>query len=463
MAGPCRDGGVGGLIAVGDPRGLVETASALADGSATSAELVDRCLAEIAVYDGRLGAFVTVFEARARAAARERDAERAAGVVRGPLHGVPVAVKDLFDVAGAVTGAGSVKLVGNVATADAVVVARLRAAGAVVVGKTRTHEFAYGVTTPGTSNPWDLGRIAGGSSGGSAAAVAAGLVPLALGTDTAGSIRIPAALCGVVGLKPTLGLVPTGGVWPLSWSCDHAGPIVPDVGDAVLALGALAGNPMAAPADLGREPRLGWLTGEAVERVHPGVAAAMAALRARLEDAGAVIDEVELPLAAARAAVGAMVVPEMAAAHERLLAETGEGGYSEGMLAAIRIGQSTLAGEYLRGLRFRARFTTLVEELLAGRDALVLPTVPVPAPATGQATVSVGGNETAVRTALTALPGAFNCSGSPVLSLPAGLSDGLPVGASLVGRVGADRELLQVAEAVQAVAPVMGRPAVYAG
>ena len=146
MAGARRSGGVGALIAVGDPRGLVETASALADGSCTSAELVDRCLAEIAVNDGRLGAFVTVFEARARAAARERDAERAAGVVRGPLHGVPVAVKDLFDVAGAVTQAGSPKLLTNVATADAVAVARLRAAGAVVVGKTRTHEFAYGVT-----------------------------------------------------------------------------------------------------------------------------------------------------------------------------------------------------------------------------------------------------------------------------------------------------------------------------
>ncbi|HEV8648982.1 MAG TPA: amidase [Actinomycetes bacterium] len=196
--------------------GLVEAAVLVRDGDLTSVALVERVLGRIEAADGRLGAFVSVLAGQALGEAAARDAERARGRLRGPLHGVPVAVKDLVDVTGAVTGAGSPKLAANLADADAEVVARLRGAGAVVVGKTRTHEFAYGVHTPGTTNPWDPERIAGGSSGGSAAAVAAGLVPLAVGSDTAGSIRIPAACCGVVGLKPTHGAVPATGVWPLA-------------------------------------------------------------------------------------------------------------------------------------------------------------------------------------------------------------------------------------------------------
>ena len=198
-----------------------------------------------------MGAFVVVLAEQARAEAGERDAERRRGVVAGPLHGVPVAVKDLIDVAGVVAGAGSPKLAGNLARRDAEVVAGLRAAGAVVVGKTRTHEFAYGVVTPGTVNPWDPERIAGGSSGGSAAAVAAGLVPAALGSDTAGSIRIPASCCGIVGLKPTWGRVPATGVWPLSWSCDHVGPMAATVADVALLDEVLAAEP---PGTGGDEP-----------------------------------------------------------------------------------------------------------------------------------------------------------------------------------------------------------------
>jgi Asp-tRNA(Asn)/Glu-tRNA(Gln) amidotransferase A subunit family amidase len=201
---------------VGEPAGLVEQARLVREGTASSTELVRAALARIEALDGRVGAFVTPLADRATAEAAARDLQRHRGAALGPLHGVPVAVKDLVDVAGTVTGAGSPKLAGNLAVRDAEVVTRLRAAGAVVVGKTRTHEFAYGVLTPGTANPWDQTRIAGGSSGGSAAAVAAGMVAAAVGTDTAGSVRIPAACCGVVGFKPTLGRVPTAGVWPLS-------------------------------------------------------------------------------------------------------------------------------------------------------------------------------------------------------------------------------------------------------
>lgn len=447
------------------PAGLAEQARMVREGEVRSVELVERALERIAALDSELGAFVLVLGDQARAEAAERDHERRQGRAGGALHGVPVAVKDLIDVEGVVTGAGSVKLAGNRAGRDAEVVARLRDAGAVVVGKTRTHEFAYGVTTPGTANPWDPERTAGGSSGGSAAAVAAGLVAGALGSDTAGSIRIPSSCCGVVGLKPTWGRVPATGVWPLSWSCDHVGPIAATVADVALLDEVLAAEPgrEAGPgADHSTSPRIGRVVGDDLGPVDPAVAGVMDELCRRMEAAGATVDEVVLPLQAARGAVAAIVLAEAAAAHVRLLAETGEDGYSRAMLAMIRIGRSALAGEYLTGLRYRGRFVAEVEGLLAGRDALLLPTLPCAAPPAGERTVTIAGTRVGVQAALTRLPGPFNCSGSPVLSLPAGQVGGLPVGASLVGRIGGDRALLSLAARVEVVAPDIGRPAVHA-
>jgi len=434
--------------------------------AASSVEQVEEALGRIEALDGQLGAFVTVLAEQARVEASRRDAERAEGRVRGPLHGVPVAVKDLIDVAGVVTGAGSAKLAGNRAARDAPVVARLREAGAVIIGKTRTHEFAYGVLTPGTVNPWDPTRIAGGSSGGSAAAVAAGLVRFAVGTDTAGSIRIPAACCGVVGFKPTYGTVPTKGIWPLSWSCDHAGPIAGSCADAALLFSVLSGRPAAAleaDAEAARRPlRFGRLAGDGLGIVDPAVAAAVDRVCSELEAAGASVDQVELPLPAARAAVAAIVLPELAAAHDGLLAATGQAGYGERVLTGIRIGQRSLASEYLMGLRYRGRFVALVEELLEDRDALLLPTLPVVAPKTGERLLTLGdGSQEGVQAALTALPGVFNCAGSPVLSLPAGRVDGLPVGVSLVGRLGADGALLRVGALVESTVTPLGPPVIH--
>ncbi len=474
----------GGAEAGPGTAGLFEQARMVREGEVSSLELVERALERIAELDGVLGAFVLVLGDQARAEAAERDAQRRRGRADGPLHGVPVAVKDLIDLDGVVTGAGSPKLAGNRAGRDAEVVARLRAAGAVVVGKTRTHEFAYGVTTPGTVNPWDPERIAGGSSGGSAAAVAAGLVAGALGSDTAGSIRIPSSCCGVVGLKPTWGRVPATGVWPLSWSCDHVGPIAATVADVALLDAVLTGAATTGAVDSQRHrsaasagaPRIGRIVGPDLDPVDPAVTAVVDELCRRLEAAGAVVDEVRLPLQAARGAVAAIVLAEAAEVHARLLAETGEDGYSRAMLAMIRIGRSALAGEYLAGLRYRGRFVAEVEGLLAGRDALLLPTLPCPAPLVSERTVTVAGTRVGVQAALTRLPGPFNCSGSPVLSLPAGLgrptgaplrgspdpSVGLPVGVSLAGRIGGDRELLAVGAFAEAVAPDTGRPAIPA-
>jgi aspartyl-tRNA(Asn)/glutamyl-tRNA(Gln) amidotransferase subunit A len=213
-----------------------------------------------------------------------------------------------------------------------------------------------------------------------------------------------------------------------------------------------------------RGPRIGRLVGGDLEPVDPAVTAAVDALCRRLEGAGAVVDEVELPLAAARGAVATIVLAEGAAAHRPLLEETGEDGYSQAMLAMIRIGVSALAGEYLTGLRYRGRFAAEVEGRLAGRDALLLPTLPCVAPKTGQPTVALGGAEVGVQAALTRLPGPFNCSGSPVLSLPAGPvgPGGLPMGVSLVGRIGGDRALLALAAWVEGVAGPAGAPVVSA-
>ena len=445
---------------------LVEQARMVRDGEVTSVELVERALERIAALDPQVGAFVLLLGDQALAEAAERDLERRCGWASGALGGVPVAVKDLIDIQGAVTGAGSVKLASNQAARDAEVVTRLRAAGAVVVGKTRTHEFAYGVTTPGTVNPWDPERIAGGSSGGSAAAVAAGLVAGALGSDTAGSIRIPASCCGVVGLKPTWGRVPATGVWPLSWSCDHVGPIAGSVADVALLDQVLTAAPPS-PGPEPSRPRIGRLVGDDLDPVDPQVTEVVDKLCRRLEAAGATVDQVSLPLKAARGAVGSIVLAEAAQAHARLLAETGEDGYSRAMLSMIRIGSSALAGEYLTGLRYRGRFVAAVEGLLAGRDALLLPTLPCVAPLTRERTLTIAGTKVGVQAALTRLPGVFNCSGSPVLSLPAGLarpagapSGGLPVGVSLVGRIGGDRDLLALGAWVEALAPDVGRPVI---
>jgi Asp-tRNA(Asn)/Glu-tRNA(Gln) amidotransferase A subunit family amidase len=254
-------------------------------------------------------------------------------------------------------------------------------------------------------------------------------------------------------------------VWPLSWSCDHVGPIAGDVADAALLFAVMAGDPAPAGAAAptpAAGPRIGRLAAEELGPVDPAVTGVMDALCERLEAAGASIEEVSLPLRAARAAVAAMVLPEAAAAHAGLLAATGEDGYGPRVLAALRLGQSALAGEYLAGLRYRGRFSALVEGLLAEREALLLPTLPCVAPETGQATVTVAGVTGGVQETLTALPGPFNCSGSPVVSIPAGLAGGLPVGASLVGRIGGDHELLRVAAVVEDAAGFTARPALHA-
>ena len=420
-------------------------------------ELLDRTLAAIHAAQPSINAFVTIDAERAQADATGARDELARGADRGPLHGVPVAVKDIIDTAGLTTTMGSRHFAGHVPARDADVVARLRAAGAVVVGKTTTHEFAYGPTGdraangPG-ANPHDPTRMAGGSSAGSAAAVAAGLVPLALGTDTGGSVRIPAALCGVVGLRPSFGRISTTGVFPLSWSMDTVGPIAGNVADARLGWHVLTGTESAAaPGRPASTLRIGVPTGPWFERVDSGVGAAVEGLVRRLVDQGATARPVPVPDAEELVRIYRTVQSaEAVSVHLGRLAEAPDL-FDPETLDRLRAAARVPAWDYARSLRRLGELREQARSRLAGLDVLVLPTVPVLAPLLGVRDADLGGGWTSPRDALLAFTAPWSVLGLPAISIPvAGLGPGeLPVGAQLVGLPGGDDELLAAAQTVR--------------
>lgn len=443
-------------------------------------ELVDACLQRIEQLEGKLNAFVTVTAEAARTAARQAEREMAAGAYLGPLHGIPLAAKDLFHTAGVRTTASSKILSDFVPQRDATSIARLKAAGAILVGKTNTHEFAFGITTNNphfgpTHNPWRPGYIPGGSSGGSGAALAAGECLAATGTDTGGSIRIPASLCGVVGIKPTFGRVSRHGVVPLSWSMDHVGPMARTVADCALLLQAMAGpDPLdsqcldAPVPDYGRELHLGvsgWRFGVpqgwATENLHPDVAAAFQQALRQLEALGGRVVGVDLPhVAEAYPAYSAVGMPEAALYHAEWIAER-PGDYGPDVRHRIQTGTLVLATEYLKGQQVR---TLLRQEMLAALgecDLLVTPATAIPAAPIGAETLEADGRRFAVREGLTRYTIPFNMAGLPGLVLPMGFSaDGLPLGLQLVGRPLAEAELFRAGAAYEAASPWHERLAV---
>src|SRR5579885_1050985 len=396
-----------------------------------AAEVIEDHLAEVAARDGRLHAFAHVTVDAALLAARAADAALARGE-GGPLTGVPIAVKDNVAVRGVVGTNGSPAFAGAPpASTEATAVARLRAAGAVVLGTTHMHELAFGPTgvnpalgTP--ANPWAPGRVPGGSSSGSGAAVAAGLVPAALGTDTGGSVRIPASLCGVTGLKPTYGRVSRAGVTPLAWSLDHVGPLARSVEDVALVLEAIAGaDPGDATCARVAVPRYAEALGRSCRGLRIGVprhfalAGVDAEVRERftqalgdLRRAGAVVRDVTVPFIE----------------HATLLT----------------------ARHYLAAARLRTRLYEELRGVLAAVDMLALPTTPIPAPAVGELTVRVGEATHGVLEALVVFTTPFNLTGLPALALPCGFTRaGLPVSLQLVGRPFAEPALLAAGHAYQ--------------
>jgi len=440
---------------------LMGLARAIRAGETTSETATERCLAVIRDRDPSINAFITVLGESALDAARAADRELQSGHDRGLLHGVPISIKDLFDMAGLPTTAASHVRRGHVAARDATVVARLRDAGAVLVGKTNLHEFALGTTNEESAygpvhHPLDATRSPGGSSGGSAASVLAGMAYASIGTDTGGSIRIPSAACGLVGLKPRFREVPTHGVVPLSASLDHVGPLCATVADAAAIFHTIAEAPaVEAPPAPGpaRGLRLGVPRRYFLDLLDDEVARAFDDTCARLAAAGVVLDDVTIPHASDIAAIYLHVaLTEAAAFHARTL-ESRPDDYTPTLRVRLEAGRYVLAEDYLRALRGRDVLRGEVSAALEGRDGLLLPALAVPATPLGAATVRVGSVDEPVRNVTLRLTQLFNITGHPAISIPCGTTGaGLPIGAQLVGP--ATAALLQTAAALET--PIRG-------
>jgi aspartyl-tRNA(Asn)/glutamyl-tRNA(Gln) amidotransferase subunit A len=440
------------MTAVPDLRTIAEIAPLVQTRKISPLDLVRACLTQI---DARpdLNAFITRLDDAAMGEAREREREIESGHYRGALHGIPVAVKDLIDVAGTRTTSASA-IPSPVAAADAPSVARLREWGAIIIGKTNLHEFAFGTTSEESAfgpvrNPHDPSRSAGGSSGGSAAALAAGMCFAALGTDTGGSIRIPSAACGTVGLKPTIGELDCDGIVPLSSSLDHLGPMTRSVRDAVLLFDVLGGHPLA-PAGVSERATFAVPGPYFCDRIDPGAQAALERARDALRDAGHVVRDVEIAHAAWTPAVYLhIVLPEAAEYHAPLLERFADR-YCPGVRLRLEMGRYLLAEDYARAMRLRRILTAEVDDALDECDALLLPALPIPAPPLGAATVEVAGATEPVRAVMLRLTQLFNVTGHPAVSLPAPHDvDRLPRGLQIVGRRHQTGRLLQVAELVE--------------
>jgi len=450
-------------------------------------EIVEAVLARIEALEPTLNAFVSLTADAARTAARTVEEKLARGEDPGPLAGVPVAIKDLYETAGVRTTAGSRVFADYVPTRDATAVRRLREAGAISVGKTTTHEFAFGPTTDSpylgpTRNPWHTDHVPAGSSGGSGAAVAAGIVPLALGTDTGGSIRMPAAACGIVGLKPSYGRVSKFGVLPLSWSLDHAGPLARSVADAALALNVLAGpdpmDPTAASAPLDdymaavrraqdglRGLRLGVPTGWLEHGVDPEVRAAFDRALDTFRDLGAAVEEVVLPPADVMTFVNRIItLGEAGAYHADLLARYGDD-YAPDVRARLELAQFILARDYLTGQRLRTELSQAMAAVMTEFDALLTPTMPIPAPRIGQNRWTYpDGSSEPVQEAMIRYTAPFSVSGQPALSVPCGFTTaGLPIGLQIVGRPFEEATILRIGAAFEAIAGFRDRRPGFAG
>ena len=424
--------------------GVRETADRICRGECSALALAEACLARLRALEPQVQAWAHVDADGALATAQERDVEARAGHPRGPLHGVPLGIKDIFDVAGMPTTAGARAFAHTRPGRDSGAVARLRAAGAVILGKTHTTQFAFRDPGP-TRNPWNLAHTPGGSSSGSAAAVAARMVPGAIGSQTVGSILRPAAFCGVVGLKGPHGLVPVDGVVPLAWSLDHAGPFARSVADTALLLSVLAGHvvePAAVPA-----PRLA-IGRQLFERAEPELRRHLDAVVERLTAAGARVSELTLPPALAEIHAAGQVVLEVEAAtyHQAMFAKHAAE-YGPGMAAMIPKGLARAASEYVMANRARLAFREAMIPLLEAHDALLSPTAPGAAPAglgwTGDASLCAP----------------WSSAGVPSITLPTGVdAAGLPLALQLVQAPAGLARLLGVAAWCEGVVGFAARP-----
>jgi len=441
---------------------ISEAAELVRKKKVSPVELTRACLAQIEQLNPALNAFITVTAESALAQAREAEAEAQRGKLRGPLHGIPIGLKDLFDTAGVRTTAGSAVFKDRVPTQDAEVVRRLKAAGAILLGKHNMHEFAYGATSVvshfgAVHSPWELNHIAGGSSGGSAAAVAAELCYGALGSDTGGSVRGPAACCSIVGLKPTYGLVSTRGAIPLSWSRDHVGPMTRSVADAALMLQAIAGYDVdettsqkvdvpqyssalrAKPSSL----RLGTPRDFFFEGLHPDIEAAIHEALSVLGKLTAGVREISIAVSTNRSVTEA----EAYAYHSESLAKTPEL-YQPYTRARLRAGADVSALVYIQGRREQAQLRQDVRRVFASVDALITPTAPIPPRTILEASADDPLKIPRPPDLRNTAP--FDINGVPTISIPCGFTRaGLPIGLQISGPPWGETLVLQLAHAYE--------------
>ena len=445
-----------------------EAAAGLRARRFSAVDLATAAISRIDRLNPTMRAFITVTAEQALEQARQADRELAMGQDRGPFHGVPVALKDLFYTKGVPTTAGSKVYQNFLPEYNATVVEKLLAAGAVLLGKLNMHEFAYGITSANphfgaVRNPWNPRHSPGGSSGGSAAAVATHMVFMAMGTDTGGSIRIPASFCGTVGLKPTYGRVSRFGVLPLGFSQDHMGPLTRSVRDAALALNAIAGHDPRDPTS-SRRPVVDYVPGEDCsirgvrigfpdsfffERLHEDVESAVRGAIARAQSLGAVIKPVRLPdMDALNAVARIVLLSEASSVAEPFMEDRGQ--FGPDVLALLDQGRLVPATDYINAQRLRRKMRREFEQVWQEVDCLITPATPTPAPRIGDATIRLGGRDEDVRLASTRLVRCFNALGFPALSLPCGLSaSGLPVGMQIVGPAFEEALLLRIGAALE--------------
>jgi aspartyl-tRNA(Asn)/glutamyl-tRNA(Gln) amidotransferase subunit A len=443
--------------------GIAEAAAGISDRSLSSSALTQMMLDRIAAIDPRLKSYVTVLHDDALAAADVADREINAGKRRGPLHGIPIAIKDIYDTRGIRTTACSRVRENYIPDQDSTVVRKFREAGAVILGKVTTHEFAFGFDSHPTKNPWNLIHIPSGSSGGSGAAIAAGLCFAATGSDTGGSIRAPAAANGIAGIKPTYGRVSKAGVAVLSWSLDHAGPMARTVHDLAILLNVMAGHDPRDPhtrdvpvpdytaaltGDISGM-RLGVPTNYFTDDVDPAVAAAVAEAIKQLASLGATIVPVEI--AEQDGVLDCMLAIAMSEAstyHQAALRSTPDLFGDETRLL-LETGELTLATTYINAQRARFAVKAAFREALAGVDIILTPTQPTTALKIGQSMSRIGSREESVFAVSARFCAPLNLSGLPAASVPCGFSRGMPIGLQIIGKPFDEATVLRVADAFE--------------
>ena len=444
---------------------ILEAAAGLRARKVSALELTRTCLERIDKLNPKLNAFITVTREAAEKRASEMDAELARGIDRGPMHGIPIAYKDLVFTKGVRTTAGSKIYADFVPDRDARIVEQLNAAGAVSVGKTNLHECAYGITSTNphygpVRNPWDFEAIPGGSSGGSGAAVAAGMAFMAIGTDTGGSIRIPAAFCGCVGLKPTFGRVSKEGVFPLGFTLDHIGPLAMSVRDCAVTFEAISSArgvvPVAEVRSL-KGVRIGIPQNAFFDRAWPEVKEGVKTLVTKAEAMGAIPVSVRVPdLDELNTVARLLLLVEATATHSANSSRRDM--YGADVLALLDQGQLIAGADYVNAQRLRRKITADFNHVWKEVNCLIVPGTPTAAPKIGQTQIEIDGVADDVRLVTTRLMRGINALGWPALSLPSGFAkNGLPIGVQILGRANAEKVILEVGAALEDATPELRR------